>query len=76
MSEKPLFDTHSTMGPKEYRRAAGIPDPPSGDAVLLTFAVSCPPRDEDAVKARVIADLQAMGLEGCHYRREPWKGES
>lgn len=71
MPQAPLIDTHSTMTHEEYRRAAGIPDPPSGDGVRLTFTVTCRPSDEDAVKARVLDDLQSMGMDGCHYRREP-----
>ena len=71
MSE-PLFDTHSTMGPREYRRLAGLPEPPEGGGTQLTFTVMCPAGTEEDTKSRMLADLRdlrGMGVTGT-YRRE------
>lgn len=70
MPQAPLIDTHSTMTPEEYRRAAGIPDPPSGDGVRLTFTVTCPDGMEGDAKETVTSALDALGLHDRHYRRE------
>lgn len=74
MPQAPLIDTHSVIGPTECRRMLGIPEPPSEDALWLSFTVTCRPCDERSVKDSAIAGLQALGLVVCHYRREPCRG--
>lgn len=69
MSE-PLIDTHSTMGAREYRRVAGMPEPPEGVGLRLTFTVMCPDGMEGDAKETVTSALDALGLHDRHYRRE------
>jgi len=70
--QKPLIDTHSTMGYREWRRETGMPEPPEGGGTQLTFTVMCPAGTEEAAKARMLADLRDLrgaGVTGT-YRRE------